>query len=143
MFNRIVIAIAAVLATILLAGCAGQSVCVAAQGQRNTGSFVVGCGVIPVPPTPQAKITIEKEPDGKYYAFKRSCKEVGHRIGYFWENGDDGKKVRNWKCQDKEGQEYIALREWIDNTSRAGDELSRYCQPNGCNRDQYGRWYRL
>jgi len=142
MFKCISIIIAAIL-TSLLAGCAGQVVCIGAQDVRNHGSFVNACGVIPTPPAPPAKITTEKEPDGKYYSFKRSCKAVGHRLDYFWEDGDDGKKVRNWKCKDQRGEEYIALREWIDNTSRAGDELSRYCQPNGCNRDQYGRWYRL
>lgn len=114
--------------------------CLVAFGpsQANPNSF----GVLEINmPKPAAITVTEREPDGRDYQFRISCRKSGETLGYEWYKDNKGQDVRRWKCQDEKGEFYTALRAIVGNSTGNGGNLSNYCQPNGC---QYinNRWVR-
>lgn len=159
MFKNFVTA-AIILATLFLAGCAGQSYYLAAQDPRNPYSFIQITGKVPTPTT----LCVEEEGD----IFKMSC-EFGQlnmrKVG----------KDRQYSCVQQNGSTVTPSKVWVpyvtlavcpmgvvdqpnQNQKQAGgnqfgngnggnggpvlDSLSQFCQPNGCGKDQYGNWVR-
>ncbi len=103
MSNRIIAAVAAILATLFLAGCAGQGFYVAAQDAKNPYNFIQVAGRIPTP----LALCIKDEGD----IFKVSCES-----GQLNMRKVDGS--RQYSCVQSDGKTTRPSKAWVPYLTR-------------------------